>query len=81
MLAKVLDVLGEPINYQVLLEVQYDIDAPVVRYPPAWPGNNNSRTGSNSWRIWSRARPKCRRNIKAGIAQPGPVSSFSGAMV
>lgn len=32
MLAKVLDVLGEPINYQVLLECSTDIDALVVRY-------------------------------------------------
>jgi len=31
-LAKVLDVLGEPINYQVLLECSTDIDALVVRY-------------------------------------------------
>ena len=31
-LAKVLDVLGEPINYQVLLECSSDIDALVVRY-------------------------------------------------
>jgi len=31
-LAKVLDILGEPINYQVLLECSTDIDALVVRY-------------------------------------------------